>query len=88
MTTVELPHPSGRLSTNDESLTLPGTPGPSITALWEALTASERHALKPHLIGSTSAEWVADVLRSSDLVISATSIRTYRRSLRQNGTAQ
>ena len=87
-TTVELPHPSGRLSTNDESLTLPGAPGHRIRGLWGALTAQERHALKPHLIGTTSAEWLADILTSQGHPIGATTIKVYRRSLRQNGTAQ
>lgn len=78
---VELPHPSGRLSTNDEELTLPGIPGPAIASIWGHLTASERRALKPHLLGSTSAEWLSRTLSAFGHAVSATTIRTYRRSV-------
>lgn len=82
MVSVELPHASGRLSTNDEELTLPGIPGPALDRLWRALTAQERRALKAHLLGTTSAEWLAQTLNTFGHSISATTIRTYRRSLR------
>jgi len=71
-----------------ESPTLPGTPGKALTAIWNRLTATDRNALLPHLIGSTPAEWLASVLSDKGYAISASTIRTYRRSLRQNGTAQ
>lgn len=88
MVTVDLPHPAGRLTTNDESLTLPGIPGSTLSAIWRALTATERHAFLPHLIGTTSAEWLSEILYDEGHAVSASTIRTYRRSLRQNGDAQ
>lgn len=84
MVTVEIPHPSGRLTvlaTDDDALLLPGTPGLRLSSIWEALTAQERRALKPHLIGTTSADWLAFTLQSAGHSISATTIKTYRRSL-------
>jgi hypothetical protein len=65
--------------------TLPGSPGPTLQGVWGALTDAERKALAPHLLGDTSADWLADVLKQHDHTISASSIRTYRRALRQIG---
>ena len=65
----------------EEELTLPGIPGPALSSIWGHLTASERVALKPHLLGGTPAEWLSRTLSSFGHAISATTIRTYRRSL-------
>ncbi|GAA0967299.1 hypothetical protein [Actinocorallia libanotica] len=62
---------------------LPGAPGPSLLAIWGALSPSEREALAPHLVGETSADWLANLLRKYGHDVSATTIRTYRRALRQ-----
>lgn len=70
------------------SAPLPGTPGPALQALWEALTAQERDAFLPHLIGNTASEWLAQILAAHGHKIGATTIKSYRRSLRQNGTTQ
>ncbi len=64
------------------SPTLPGTPGAALAGVWGALTAQERHLLLAHLEGGTSADWLADTLRSFGHQISPTTIRTYRRSLK------
>lgn len=64
---------------------LPGDPGPTLIDIWSALSDEERDAFVPHLVGSTSADWLADVLRTHGHTISASSIRTYRRSLRLKG---
>jgi hypothetical protein len=64
-----------------EHLALPGNPPQVIARVWADLSALERDAFYPHLIGHTSAEWLADTLTGSGYKISATSIRTYRRSL-------
>lgn len=61
--------------------TLPGTPGPSLVALWGSLSPQEQDALRAHLLGGTSAEWVAATLRSVGKQISATTIKVYRRAL-------
>lgn len=66
-----------------DDLLLPGAPPPLLAAVWEALTAEERAALLPHLLGPTSAEWLAGTLNGCGFSISATTIRTYRRSLRE-----
>jgi hypothetical protein len=60
---------------------LPGTPGPRLEAIWEALGPRAREALRKHLLGGTSADWIASTLRESGYPISASTIRTYRRSL-------
>lgn len=65
-----------------DELTLPGTPGPAVAGVWGSLVAEEREALLPHLLGGTSAEWLSLTLRDLGIPLSATSIRTYRRSLR------
>ncbi|AKY03726.1 hypothetical protein AVT26_gp44 [Streptomyces phage Lannister] len=64
---------------------LPGRPGVKLTAIWEALTPAERQLFKPVLLGSASAEWLADLLRSEGHEVSASTIRTYRRALRREG---
>lgn len=64
-----------------EGLALPGTPPQVIARVWGDLSALERDAFYPHLVGHTSAEWLADTLTAQGYKISATSIRTYRRSL-------
>lgn len=64
---------------------LPGTPGPTLIDIYSGLTLEERDALVPHLIGTTSADWLASILRIHGHDVSATTIRTYRRSLRQEG---
>src|SRR4051812_48807863 len=66
-----------------KELTLPGTPGPAVAGVWGQLVAQEREALLPHLTGSSSADWLSSVLREVGLPLSATSIRSYRRSLRE-----
>ncbi|MGW1040069.1 hypothetical protein [Streptomyces sp. NPDC002547] len=64
---------------------LPGTPGPTLIDIWSALTEEEREALAPHLIGETPADWLSSVLRRFGHDVSASTIRTYRRALRQEG---
>lgn len=64
-----------------ERLELPGNPPAVIARVWADLNDLERDSLLPHLIGHTSAEWVAHTLAENGYKIGATSIRTYRRSL-------
>ncbi|XVS66052.1 hypothetical protein ACQPYE_08365 [Actinosynnema sp. CA-299493] len=64
---------------------LPGTPGPTLTALWDGLSPDQRAALRPHLLGDTSADWLASLLREHGLSVSASTIRSYRRAIRQKG---
>lgn len=63
--------------------TLPGTPPPTLAGVWGDLTGQERALLRQHLMGGTSAEWLADTLREFGYTISATTIRSYRRSLKE-----
>ncbi|GGK13401.1 hypothetical protein GCM10010124_02440 [Pilimelia terevasa] len=60
---------------------LPGHPGPRLAAAWMALTPARRAALAPHLLGTTSADYVAGWLARAGHQVSASTIRTYRRSL-------
>ena len=54
--------------------------GPALLSVWDAMTEHEQDAFLPHLMGGTSADWLAQVLRDRGYLISATTIRTYRRS--------
>ncbi|WP_394615861.1 hypothetical protein JNUCC0626_40015 [Lentzea sp. JNUCC 0626] len=62
---------------------LPGTPGRTLNALWDSLDDTQRAALRPHLLGGTSADWLAELLREAGRAVSASTIRTYRRALHQ-----
>lgn len=64
---------------------LPGEPGPTLFDIYAAMTEEEQEAFAPHLLGQTSADWLASILRIHGHDVSATTIRTYRRSLRQEG---
>lgn len=64
---------------------LPGSPGPALSSIWAALDGEAREALKAHLLADTSAEWLSTTLAKHGHIASATTIRTYRRALRQEG---
>lgn len=64
---------------------LPGDPGPTLTDIYAAMTLGEQTAFAPHLLGETSADWLSATLRRFGYDVSATTIRTYRRALRQEG---
>ncbi|GIF02249.1 hypothetical protein [Paractinoplanes rishiriensis] len=61
---------------------LPGNPGPRLQAAVDAMTDATRHAFLTHLIATTSAEYLADWLKRAGTPVSASTIRTYRRTLR------
>ena len=65
---------------------LPGSPGQRLRDAFSAMTEVTRAAFLPHLLGETSAEYLADWLARYGTPVSASTIRTYRRTLRQNGT--
>lgn len=67
---------------------LPGNPGGRLGAAWASMTEVTRAAFRPHLLGETSAEYLAEWLGRYGTPVSASTIRTYRRSLRQNGAGQ
>lgn len=60
---------------------LPGSPGPKLRDAWNAMSVDMRTAFRPHLLRGTSAEYLADWLRRNGTPVSASTIRTYRRSL-------
>ncbi|MFE5663430.1 hypothetical protein ACFQ7W_05810 [Streptomyces niveus] len=64
---------------------LPGEPGPTLADIYAAMTPGEKAAFAPHLLGETSADWLSAILRRFDHDVSATTVRTYRRALRQEG---
>lgn len=45
------------------------------------MTLGEQLAFSPHLLGETSADWLSTTLRRHGHDVSATTIRTYRRSV-------
>jgi hypothetical protein len=67
------------------SVTLPGTPGKALEAVWQALSASQRQALAPHLLGDTGSKWISATLEAHGHRVSATAIKDYRQRLRQAG---
>lgn len=76
---------SASLVSDRESATLPGVPPPIIAAIWGQLSGLARAALRPHLLGETSADWLANTLTDEGFPVGASTIRTYRRALRQIG---
>lgn len=64
---------------------LPGRPGPRLLAIWEALEGREREAFERHLLQDTAAEELVGILHRHGHPVSASTIRTYRRLLRQEG---
>ncbi|GFH34890.1 hypothetical protein [Streptomyces pacificus] len=65
---------------------LPGSPGPRLTAIWEALDDREREAFERHLLQDTAAEDLVWILGRFGHRVSASTIRTYRRRLRQEAS--
>ncbi|MFJ7202071.1 hypothetical protein ACIQWR_00840 [Streptomyces sp. NPDC098789] len=65
------------------STPLPGRPGPRLQAVWAALTPVEREAFERHLLQGTAAEDLVWILDRYGHRVSASTIRTYRRRLRQ-----
>ncbi|WP_405978889.1 hypothetical protein [Streptomyces sp. NBC_00158] len=62
---------------------LPGDPGPTLTRLYEELEPDVRETVVLRLLDiGSSAERLALVLRKHGHSVSASTIRTYRRSLR------
>ncbi|MBT2544532.1 hypothetical protein J7E99_28490 [Streptomyces sp. ISL-44] len=61
---------------------LPGDPGPTLTRLYEELEPDVRETVLVRLLDGSSAERLALVLRRHGHTVSASTIRTYRRSLR------
>lgn len=64
---------------------LPGSPSPTLRRVWSEVPGPARGSLKDHLLNGTSADWLARSLTEAGYPIGATTIKTYRRSLRQNG---
>ncbi|NWF28273.1 hypothetical protein HW130_18695 [Streptomyces sp. PKU-EA00015] len=61
---------------------LPGNPGPTLKRLYEELEPDVRETVLVRLLDGSSAERLALVLRKHGHAVSASTIRTYRRSLR------
>ena len=56
----------------------PGMTG-RLAEVWDELAPDERDALRPHLWGDTSAEWIAQTLTQHGHSIGATTIKKFRR---------
>ncbi|MFE2104284.1 hypothetical protein ACFXAF_00160 [Kitasatospora sp. NPDC059463] len=65
---------------------LPGTPGPRLQSIWDALSGPEREAFERHLLQNTVAEDIVWILGRHGHHVSASTIRTYRRRLRQEAS--
>jgi hypothetical protein len=64
-----------------ERVELPGKPGAKLLAAWDALSGEGKSVFLPHLLGETSAEWLSELLSTTETPVSASTLRTYRRSL-------
>ncbi|MEV0437811.1 hypothetical protein AB0I84_00655 [Streptomyces spectabilis] len=60
---------------------LPGNPGPTLQRIYDELEPDERESVAIRLLDGSSAERLALVLRKHGHRVSASTIRTYRRSL-------
>ena len=67
---------------------LPGTPGPTLEGVWQGMDEVTRSAFLSHLLGGTSADWLAGVLKKHGHQVSATTIKTYRQSLKTEGSVK
>ncbi|MFC4089385.1 hypothetical protein [Micromonospora sp. GCM10011541] len=66
-------------------MTAEAKPSSKLQAALDAMSDPVRQAFLAHLIGETSAEYLADWLERAGTPVSPSSIRTYRRSLRRTG---
>ncbi|MFI5863589.1 hypothetical protein [Streptomyces sp. NPDC051546] len=65
---------------------LPGRPGSRLEGIHAALADDEKEALVYGLVESTTpAEVISAILAQNGYAVSASTIRTYRRSLRREG---
>ncbi|MEV3858503.1 hypothetical protein AB0J38_29835 [Streptomyces sp. NPDC050095] len=63
---------------------LPGQPGPTLSRIYEELEPDVRETVVLRLLDNTaSAERLALILRRHGHAVSASTIRTYRRSIRE-----
>ena len=62
--------------------TLPVKPTGRLAEILKAVNPNARKALEKHLLGGTSAEWLATILTGEGYPISASSIRAYRRAVK------
>ncbi|MFF4701123.1 hypothetical protein BLA24_26015 [Streptomyces cinnamoneus] len=62
---------------------LPGSPGPTLQRIYDELEPDERESVMIRLFDGSSAERLALVLRRHGHAVSASTIRTYRRSLQE-----
>lgn len=61
---------------------LPVEPAGRLAEILACITPESNDALVGHLLGGTSAEWLATILTSEGYSISASSIRGYRRAVK------
>lgn len=56
---------------------------PRLSAALEAMSETARAAFMEHLSGGTSADWLAEECKRAGIQLGATTIKNYRRTLRQ-----
>jgi hypothetical protein len=64
---------------------LPGTPPAPVQQAYMAMTPGSAAAFRAHLLGGTSADWIADTMTRGGFPMGATRIRVWRRQLRKAG---
>ena len=64
------------------AMTLPVKPTGRLAEILKAVNPNARKALEMHLLGGTSADWLATVLASEGYPISASTIRSYRQGIK------
>jgi hypothetical protein len=66
-------------------MNLPGTAGPRLAVAVDTMDDRTREVFLTHLFSDTSAEYLASWHTRSGTPVSASTIRTYRRSLHPSG---
>jgi hypothetical protein len=66
-------------------VSLPGTVPAKLAEIYNALPIAERGALEEHLFGGTSAARLSDVLTRHGHQIGKTTIKVYRKNLKEIG---
>lgn len=66
-------------------MSLPGNVPAKLAEIYSALTVAEQGALEEHLFGGTSAARLSEVLSQHSYQIGKTTIKDYRRQLKEIG---
>ena len=69
-------------------IALPGSPPPKLQEVWEQFPPTVREVFLPHLTGGTAASYLSYWLKRWGTPVGETTIKEYRRQLREEGIIQ